>query len=71
MVKVLARIKKAIRKKIQSMIRRRRKIRKTFNVITVRSEDTMQLNANQRGSQGANMKLNLLKMRILILKKYF
>jgi len=70
MVKVLARIKKAIRKKMQSMIRRRRKIRKTFNAITVRSGDTMHLNVDQRGYQGANMKFNLLKMRILILKKY-
>ena len=61
MVKVLARIKKAIRKKIQSMIRRRRRIRKIFNAITVRSGDNMHLNANQRGCQGAKMKLNLLR----------
>jgi len=67
MVKILARIKKEIRKKMQSMIRRRRKI---FRAITVRSGDIMHLNAHQRGSEGAKMKLSLLKMRTQTLMKY-
>ena len=46
MVKVLARIKKGMMQ--QSLIRRRRKIRKTFNVIIVKKWDIMYLNADQR-----------------------
>jgi len=72
MVKVLARIRKVARKKMQSLhLIRRRRIKRTFNAIIARSGVIMHLNVNPREYQGARViKLNLLKMETQILKKF-
>jgi len=68
-VKVLARIKKGMMK--QNLIRRRRKIRRTFNVIIIKRWDIMHLNADQREYQETKMRLSLLEVMIKTLKKGF
>jgi len=72
MVKVLARIRKVARKKMQSLhLIRRRRIKRTFNAIIARSGVIMHLNVNPREYQRARViKLNLLKMETQILKKF-